>query len=349
MTLTQASILTKQVVFLSITLSVLGLVSFVGYQMWRVYYLSSIPPVEETADAKFGLLPQPQFPSSNASSSNFTYSLDTATGNTPTLGQDDNFPKLIKVYFISQPYTSLLSSERIKKIASEFGLTTEPTISADVEYNFEDGAKKLKINLDSGNFVYANDASISASEKLDEDQQLLTGFQRILTNLDFFKPELTEGKKQIILLKEDGFDLIPTQARSEAKGALISLWPANIGSFALVTPKFNQALINAVLMYSANDLANYQSIDYTHWAIDQNEFGTYELKEPAVAFDELKSGKGTIIIEPNKPQVSINSVQIAYYLSSTYSPYLLPIYVFEGPQFVAYLPALKEKHLQPAQ
>ncbi len=346
MTLTQASILTKQVVFLTITFLVVGIFSFIGYQVWRVYYLSTIPPIEEIADSKFGLLPYPSFPPSNVTSSNFSYTLDTTTGNTPTLGQDENFPRLIKVYFISQPYTSLLSSERIKKIATDLEVSTEPTVSSDVEYTFEDETKNLKINLDSGNFNFTNEASVAALEKLDDDQQLITGFQRLLTKLNFFKEELLDGRKEVTLLKEDGFDLVPTQSRSEAKGALISFWRTNLGSFPIVTPKFSQALINATVMYSTNSLENYRSINYVNWSIDQEEFGTYELKDPTVAFEELKSGKATIIIEPPKPQVSINNIRIAYYMPDKYSLYLLPIYVFEGPQFVAYLSAINEQDHQ---
>ncbi|MCL4365698.1 hypothetical protein M1437_00535 [Patescibacteria group bacterium] len=80
MTLTQAATLVKRLVIFSAVTLFLGLGSFIGYKIWYAYYLAHLPPVEEKPDIRFGLLPPVDFPKSNVTSSNFSYSLDTVTG-----------------------------------------------------------------------------------------------------------------------------------------------------------------------------------------------------------------------------------------------------------------------------
>lgn len=329
MTLSQASILTKQLIILIIILLVTGIGGFIGYQIWYIHYLQTRPAVEEKPATDWGVLPAPLFPAGNVSSSNFTYSLDTATGNLPIIGKDPMFSKIIKVYFVTKTYASLLSSEKSQDLAGKFDIFTPPQILSDIEYQFTQDQKKLEINLDSGNFVYTNEASISAEEKLDEDNQLINGFERILTSLGVLKPDLNLGKKEVKLL-----------TISDTQAAQISFWPEDIDQKPILTPDFNKSLIKATVYKGANDLKNYLSLQFIYWPIDLTTSSTYPLKNPQPAFDDLRSGRGIVIIEPNKPQVSITSVYLAYFMSKDYSPYLQPIYVFEGPQFVAFVPAI---------
>ncbi len=340
MTLTQVAILTKQLILLTSILLFISISGFVGYNIWHAYYLSTIPPVEEKPDTKFGILPAPDFPISNVSSSNFTYSLDTITGSLPRLDEDPNFPKIIKVYFITRPYASLLSSERIQEMATKFAITTEPQILNDTQYKFIQERKTLEVDLDSSNFSYVNKATVSASEKLDTDNQLVTNFKTALKALGVLKEGLGNGRTKVVLLKTDAENLVPTQLRTEAQYAQISLWPQPLDNRHLFTPNFNKALVNGIISNSSLELENYLSLQFIYWPIDTTVFATYPTKNPTDAFNNLQSGRGTVIIEPNKPQVSITSFYLGYYLSENYTPYLQPIYIFEGPQFVAYVPAV---------
>lgn len=345
MTLTQAAVLTKQLVFSTIFLIIAGIGSFTGYQIWYEYYLSTIPPVEEKPDTKFGILPQADFPLSNVSSSNFTYSLDTITGNLPKVGEE-GFPKIIKVYFITKPYASLLSSEKSQELAAKFGINAQPQILTDTQYKFKEDEKTLDVDLDSGNFTYKNEASISAAENLDNENKLVTDFQSILKSTNIFKEDLTKGRTKVVLLKQTSKDLVPTQLRTESIGAQISLWPQEIDRKHIFTPEFDKSLISAIIINSSNDLENYKLLDFTYWPVDINIFATYPTKSPADAFSDLQSGKATIIIEPGKPQVSITSIYLGYYLSKSYSPYLQPIYIFEGPQFISYVSAVDKAFME---
>lgn len=342
MTLTQTAILTKQVIVISAVALVVGSISLIGYKVWYAYYLAHLPPVEEKPDTKFGLLPPPNFPKGNVSTSNFSYSLDTTTGGLPKVGVDPGFEKIVKVYFVTQTFATLLSSDRSENLAKKFDLLSPPDILSETKYKFEDKDKLLVVNLDNGNFSYSQQASASAALNRSNDEKLISDFKQTLANLGVLKDDLRTGKAKVVLLKVAGEKLTPTQLRQEAAFFQISLWPAPIDKKPILTADFNKSLVTATVLNDASTLTDYLSLDFTYYPIDTSTFATYSLKPTEAAFDDLKSGKGVVMVEPEKPQVSITSVSLGYYLPEDYSPYLQPIYVFEGPSFVAYVSAVSQ-------
>ncbi len=349
MTLSQTANLTKKIITLSLLILFLGTVSFIGYKTWHAYTIAHLPPVEEKPDTKFGLLPKPDFPASSVSSSNYSYSLDTSTGSLPKIGIDPGFDKIIKVYFITKSFSSLLSPEKSQNLAMKFNINSEPQILSDIKYNFSDQGKSLIVNLDTGNFLYNKEATISGKETLDSDDQLVSGFEQTLNILGVLTDDIKKGRTKITLLKSQGNSLVPTNLRAEAQAVQISIWPQNIDKKAIFTPDFNKALINAEVYKSAADLDGYISIQFINFPIENTTFATYPTKTAESAYADLKSGKGVIVLEPTKPQVSISSVYLGYYLSDNYNPYLEPIYVFEGQGFMAYVPAITDEFYYSAQ
>lgn len=344
MTLTQTAILVKRGVVISAVTLLLGTVSFISYQVWHAYYLAHLPPVEEKPDVKFGLLPRLDFPNGSVSTSNFSYSLDTTTGGLPKVGAEPGFEKLVKVFFLTQTFATLLSPDRSTSLATRFGILTPPNILSETKYRFRDKNKTLLIDLDNGNFLYTKEATISANINPDDENRLTLDFQQLLSGLGVIKDDLRNGRKKVTLLRTDGVKLIPANTKSEAQAVQISLWPASIDKKPIFTGDFNKSLVNAVVSGSANDLDNYLSLSFTYYPVDTSTFATYPLKTAEAAFDDLKSGKGAVIVEPPNPQVSLTSVSLGYYLPEKYSPYLQPIYAFEGPGFVAYVSAIGEQY-----
>lgn len=332
MTLTQTAILVKQVILISSIALLLGLTSFIGYKVWYAYYLAHLPPVEEKPDTKFGLLPSIDFPKGNVSTSNFSYSLDTTTGGLPKVGVDPNFEKIIKVYFVTQTFATLLSADRSQSLAEKFSITNQPEVLSETKYKFKDKEKTLHVNLDNGNFSYTNEATISAQPNLDNDNKLVSDFENILSNLGILKDDLINGRTKVTHLKTNGIETV-----------LISLWPTPIDKKSIFSTDPNKSLVSATVIGGANVLENYLSLNFTYYPIESSTFATYPTKTAETAFDDLKQGKGVVLVEPDKPKVSITSVYLGYYLAENYSPYLQPIFVFEGPNFVAYVDAISEQ------
>src|SRR3989344_695400 len=85
MTLTQTANLTRRGIIIIIVLMIIAISGSIGYSIWNQYRISQIPPVMEQPEMKFGILPAINFPASNVTSSNYSYSLDTETGNLPQI------------------------------------------------------------------------------------------------------------------------------------------------------------------------------------------------------------------------------------------------------------------------
>ncbi len=348
MTLSQTAVITKQIITFSIIFLVLGLLSFISYKIWYAYYLAHLPVKEPTPDTRFGVLPVPDFPQKEVSTSNFTYSIDTTTGNLPKLGINEGFDKIINVYFITKTYATLLSSQKSEGLANKFGIQIKPQILSDTNYLYQDGNKSLNVNLDNGNFIYINETSDSAKATLDNNNKLVNDFQNLLSSLGVFKNELKKGRTRIVPLRKDGNQLIPTTLRTEADAVQISLWPESIDKKPLLTSDFSRSLVNAIVTKTASNINDYLALNFIFWPVDLTTFATYPAKSPDQALDDLKSGKGVVVMNPPKPQVSINSVYFAYFMPDNYSSYLQPIYVFEGSNFAAYVSAVNSQFQSPA-
>lgn len=342
MTLTQTAILVKQIIAASVISIILFIAGLIGYNIWYAYYFSTLPPVEEMPDVRFGVLPAPDFPQADVSSSNFSYSLDTVTGGLPKVGTDPGFEKIAKVYFVTQTFATFLSPQRSETLAQKFGIDQTAETLSETKYRFSSENKTLTVDLNSGNFQYIKEATLSAKINPEDSQKVVSDFKKILEFLGSFKEELTSGPSKVIFLKSEGEF---AQTEDETQAVQVSLWPSPIDKKMIFTNEFNKSYVNAVIFGSADNLDNYSLLEFTSYPVDTSTFATYPIKSVEEAFDDLKTGQGVVLISPDKPQVSITAVSLGYFLSKNYQPYLLPIFVFEGPGYVAYVSAIKDQYI----
>lgn len=341
MTLTQAANITRRGILISISLIILGAAGAIGYNIWHQRYLDSLPPVEEKPEMKFGTLPKLIFPSSNVSSSNYSYTLDTVTGGLPQT------PKLLKVYFIPQSGISLLAPERSRNLAENFGFSIGPEVLSSTRYKFaDDSGGQLLIDLTNGNFNFQRNSLLknlieNGSEKnstssanlndFSSKEKIAADFKKFLLSKNLLTQELSSGRSNVLF--DNG---------SNKESATVSIWPTDFDNLPIITSSFNQSLIRAKVNNKEEENDKYSEVNYTFWIIDKTTYSTYPLKTAEQAFSDLKAGLGFVSLEPKKPQVSISSVYLAYFESEEYSPYLQPIFIFEGPEFAAIVPAIAQ-------
>lgn len=328
MTLSQAAVVTRKgMVFLGIFLAVV-LISLIGYRLWKQYELAHSKPVEEKPEMRFGTLPKIKFPPQTVSSSNFTYSLDTTTGELPEV------PKLLKIYFIPLTGVSLMDADKAKKLAENLKFPDGPQILASTEYKFTDNnGSNLLINIATGNFHFQRTLIPNQDDpprgSFPDKEKLISDFKDFLSSKNILYQELSSGTGNVTY-----------SGSGEGEIAQISLWPSDIDKTKIITPQFTQGLIRASITKHSWEINKYININFTFWPVDKTTSSTYPLKTPNQAFEELKAGSGFVAVEPPQPQVSISSVYLAYYQSESYSPYLQPVYVFDGPQFITLVPAV---------
>ncbi|MDO8570445.1 MAG: hypothetical protein Q7R97_02570 [Candidatus Daviesbacteria bacterium] len=329
MTLTQTAILTKRTIVIIIILMIVTISGSIGYSIWNQYRISQIPPVVEKPEMKFGILPPINFPASKVTSSNYGYSLDTVTGNLPET------PKFLKVYFIPQSSVTLLAPEKSIALAKNLGFPEGPeSVSANIYKFTNDLGGEMTIDLATGNFTFSASnaekiATNSAQANLSDKDKMVTDFKNYLALNNLLIDNLKNGKSNVQYNNDNAKD---------STSAQVYLFPINFDNLPIVTPLFNQGLVKAAV--NGPEINQYPRLNYTYWTIDQTTSSTYPLKTAQEAFDELKSGSGFVSIESSQSKVSITSVYLAYLETEEYTPYLQPVFVFEGPDFVGLVPAI---------
>lgn len=338
LTLTQTADLTKKAFIFGVIFLVLIIFSWVGFQYYKASQVVPTTVEEDKADTKFNLLPKPNFNISLVPSSKYTFELLTTTGKLPA-----DLPKIFKVYFISKLGTSLLASNKAKELSSSLNFNNGPEIISSTLYNFtDDSGGKISIDLDTGNFEYKrNEATESGllDNTLSDKPKLIQDFKTFLNSKGLSKEQISSGHTQV---------LYPENSNNKA---VISLWQDNITEgeteIKVVTNNFNAGLIKAeVSNIVSEDNNRYPYLKYIYWPIDLTNFATYPLKDINVAFEELKMGKASVVKESSLNTVGLTNIYIAYLLSEKYTPYLQPIYVFEGEDFTALVGAVDEQYLE---
>ncbi|OGE70570.1 hypothetical protein A2617_03405 [Candidatus Daviesbacteria bacterium RIFOXYD1_FULL_41_10] len=322
MTLTQAATLTKRTIIAFLILGILGIAGAVGLNFYRQYQALHAPPPPEVHWEEWGQLPLPVFPPSTVTSSNFSYSLDTTTGSLPQTPQD--IPKSLRVYFIAQTGINLRAPDKARELAENFGFPEGPKILSEETREF--GDKKggtLTINLITGNFNFEKIATPAAELKnIPDKSTLVEALKKYLAEKNLLPEALLNGEGKT----------------STDNPMQVSLFPADIDRLSVVTPSETEGLVHA--LYSRKD-ETFSKLTYTFWTVDQTSFATYPLKTAEEAYSDLVSGKGYISIIPDKPAVSISMVYLAYFEPEDYASYLQPVFIFEGPNFKALVPAVK--------
>ncbi len=321
MTLTQAAKITRISLIGLVLAGVLGTIGGFGYNIWHQRYLASLPPVEEKPQNLFGELPALKLPKGKVSSANFSYSVDTTTGNFPDI------PKLVNVYFIPPGTITLLSNQKARDLANKLGFDSDPQVISETKQRFgNQSGGSIEVDITTLNFSLSTSTpSAEASQSAAADatpEALINSFKNYLTEKKLLSENITKG---------------PTKVNFDE----INIWPEAIDSIPFITANPNRSLIRGVAKQnSASDFA-FSNVSYTNWVVDTTKSSTYKIKAATQAFDELKAGDGLILLETSKSQVSLSNLYLAYYISEEYSPYLQPVYVFEGPNFLALVDAIQ--------
>ena len=338
MTLTQTALLTKKIMLFSAIALVISISGWLGYRYYYYnIYLPNLPKVEVKPEVKFGTLAKPLLPQNSFSPTNFSYVLDTPTGDLP-----NDLPKLMKVYFVPERSIGLMDSNRATDLALKLGFSLGPEIISPTKFRYSDSSGgQMIIDLNTGNFKFQkNVASDSASlqvGKLSSTTQIEQNFKQFLSNKGLIRKQLEGGVVKAFYNQG---------SQITSSNATVSIWQTDIDGFPIVSPTFNAGIIKSIVTSGQTDADRYLSLDYFYWQVEQTVLSTYPIRSVSQAFSDLKSGQGVVIMAPDNPKVSIRSVYLAYFLPDLYAQYLQPVYVFNGENFVAFVPAISPNLLE---
>lgn len=298
-------------------------------------FFPSPPPKPENA---FGKLPEPTF-LQNTTSEKLNYTIDTITGALP------NFPTLVKVYKISKPTPNLLALKNFESKVSNLGFTKGSKVS-DTYYRWTDEEpirRELTLNIFTGNFVLTstvlNDPNYVSSQ-LSIGEEITAEVSNFLDSMGILPKDLDNSKTKADLLYLSQGTLATSTSLSKANFVKVSFFQKKVNGLPIVYDK-NSPM--SLIITLPNGVPVVAGANFSHQEISRNS-STYSIKTSKEAFDQLSQNKAYILFFPaQEKNILIKKTYLAYFIPNTESDYLLPVIVFEGENFQAFVSAVKDE------
>lgn len=310
---------------------------------WGVYR-TFVPPTPAAPTIQFGKLSGIPFP--RTQTQNYQYALQTPTGELP------NLPPSVVVYLMPQFQSSFLGVDEATSIARNLGFTgnLEKVSSTIYRFAHTEVPKTLDINIVNKTFsisynLGAKPELLSLRPSSTEDAR--RSVESYLGGGNLLSEDYKTGQIGYEYLKSDPPELVQTTSLSESNFIRVNFFRKSYVELPVVTPgktRSNVWFIVSGEMAGPNEII---AGEYHHFPIDETKVSTYPIKTAKQAWQELASGKATIVkpISEGQTKVTIRRIYLAYYDAGEPQQFFQPVFVFEGDGgFAAYLPAVTDEY-----
>lgn len=302
--------------------------------------VSPTPPPPPTV--AFGKLPRVYLPS--GIKKNFTYTIDTISGQLPLL------PDRTKVYKMEFPEPDILAFERMSQKAATLGFDTKAEQLSDSVYRWkiqDPIIKTLVVNVRSSEFSLIS--NFLANENLFKDREIMseedtiTNAKSFLYSLSLYPEDLDESKTKARLLSINKGVISDVNIVTKAKLISVYFFQKDRDGLPIVYPSGTGSSMNITLAGAGSNMQVIDARFFYQKALDES--ATYSIISSEQAFDLLKNGKAYVASYKLKDlNIVIKKVYLAYYSPGRPQKYLMPVVVFEGKDnFIAYVSAVTDE------
>lgn len=322
------------------TFIVLFLLFKVGVFVKDTLYPTPPPP----PTVGFDILDPIEFPDQK-STNNFSYSLDTVTGQLP------DFSDRAKVYKIAKAEPDLLALRKAKDKMYRAGFKEDPVLIGQNVYKWttdQPFQKTLSYNILThdfnltSSFLANENATTGKAFPLDE-ASIVDEAKNFFQNLDSFPEDINTEKTAVSLFTIKNYVLLSATSISNAQAARVYFFQKDVDEKPIFYSNPKSSPINT-LITGGDNRPQVSDANYFYQKItDQSE--TYPIKTAKQAFEDLENGNAYIASFPeNKSNISIKNVYLGYYIEDKKQNYLMPVVIFEGDDgFFAYVSAITDE------
>lgn len=349
-TLTQTSITARKIIRFGIYGLIALIIGRVGLNIGTAIYKVWFPKPPEPPSVGFGVLPEMQLPSQTAAT-NLNLKIETADGRLPTL------PRLVKVYFMPKPASSLLSLDVSRSKAGALGFSSFGQQVSEVVYTFPNpkSPSQLTMNIVTGNFSISYDTNAKPevlAARPPTGEEAVTAAKAFLSRAGILPEDISGPSGHQYLKVEDGV-LKSVVSLSQATFVKVNLFRKSYDGYASLPANLNESNIWLIVSGLRAREDQIVSAEYHYQAVSEDQFETYPTKSVEQAYEDLLNGKGGIArlkgVEESG-DVTIRRIYMAYFDPSEEADFYQPIVVFEGDVgdefggFVAYVPAVADEY-----
>jgi hypothetical protein len=300
------------------------------------------PPPPTPPENKFGnTLPHVSFPIKTFDKLN--YKINTVSGTLP------QSPDRIKIYktLETPPDINALGIARNTLANANFKLSERKISDTVFSFANENGTqiaydiytKSFTIN---SNYLQNPSTFENIGNRKDIVRLAVISF---IDSLGIDKSDINLQKTAFTFYKIENGKLVKTTNQAQSQIALVSLFQNDIDTIAINYP----SEFNSVMNFYVGIVQNKPEIvagNFTHTIVNSIDSSTYLIKTVNQAFEDLKKGNAYMVENaPDVENIDITNVTLGYYIGATAQPYLVPIFIFEGKDFKAYVQALPDTTL----
>lgn len=336
--------LTKKVLLYGGIAAIIIFLLFMLFQLGVFLKNTFFPTPPPAAEAAYGKLPP--IPFEKTENSSITYSLDTVTGDLP------EFYDRLYVYKIVPQFPEFYDLTRAKSKAAGLGFTENPKQVGNNLYQWSHTTQlqpAFTLDILREDFQYSSSfmtyAPIVNGENVPDEETAIDEATQFLKKAQSFPETINEASTSATALHIEDGQLVAATSNATSQLYRVDFQLNTVDELPLYFPHSPESVIFAVVGQENNESVIVEA-GFIHKDISE-EFSDYPAKTTAEAYDELKAGKGYIASNfTNATDVTIRDVQLGYYFSDKPQEYLLPIYVFIGDGFLAYVSAVQNQYIK---
>lgn len=290
----------------------------------------------------FGKLPKISFPESKTSKK-LKYSINTISGTLPA------FPDRAVANKMVDYAPNILDVDNAHRKARNVGFSGRGVKLSDENYRWTEPStlkKELTMNIITSDFImtslFLQDPRVIAARSIGNESGAAGVAQSFLQRIENFPSDIDIKKTTTIKYSIVNGTLIPATSLSNTQVIGVYFYQKDVNNLPIYYT--NGGVSNIfILVASGESSPEVVAADFSHQYPLENS-GTYPIKTSTEAFDELSAGKAYIArYDTKSDEIQIKKVYLGYFLSLRKQEYLMPIVIFEGDGFFAYLPSVRDE------
>lgn len=313
-----------------------------GVFLKNTFYPEAPPPPE----VAFGKLPPIEFGKSEEQ--NFTYVIDTLSGELPV------FPERVNVYELVQPYPEFFDYSRAKAKAQRLGLTTNPERINESIYQWAantDLRPIFTINIVNNDFFYQTnyltyDPIINAAKR-PTTESAIEEAQSFLQSLNSFPDALNTASTSAVPYAIKEGNLIPATSQATTQAVRVDFYQQTVNRLPVYYPDYPSSL-NYVIVAGGNSKDTVVEASYIYRQASET-YSDYPIKTSKEAFSELQEQKAHVTSYfGTDTEIKITDVDLGYFIGPGEQQYLMPVFVFIGNdgEFTALVSAVQNDYIE---
>ena len=317
-------------------------VLFVFYKGGEIIKNTFFPTPPTPPEEKFGKLPPVEFPAQNPTS--LKYRINTVSGRLP------DFPDRITVYKTKKNQASLVALQAAREKARNVEFTENETKISEILYQWgNELGDQIQINILTNSFKissnYLNSVLPTKIVGQVAKREGAIGFIKdFLQDMNIDITNINEEESTLTYLKAAGGKLVEAASEADAQFVRVDLFQNKIDqNFKIYYPSRKESIMYFIIR-GDESFPRIAEAQFIYVVPDENNSSAYPIKTAAEAFEDLKLGNSlTINLDQNQTVVDIIDVRLGYYIGNEEQQYFLPIFIFEGKNFTAYVQAVSNK------